>query len=103
MLSRGINMDIKIGKTLDIRFTEQGERRRNFPKSGELKAKVIGIRNSRKNAVVLDTGRRDRRTKRIFNDPSKSKVLTLLIENGDMIPKDIQTGNYKISIKFTVE
>ncbi|MGE4517891.1 MAG: hypothetical protein AB7E04_00100 [Desulfobacteraceae bacterium] len=96
-------MEIKVGRPLDLRFMEHGDKRRGSPKSGELKAKVIGLRNSRKNAVVLDTGLRDRRTKRMFRDPSNSKVVTLLIENGDMIPDDIETGNYKISIKFTKE
>jgi len=96
-------MEIKIGKPLDLRFMEHGEKRRASSRSGELRAKIIGLRNSRKNAVVLDTGLRDRRTKRLFRDPSNSKVITLLIENGDMIPEDIETGNYRISIKFTKE
>jgi hypothetical protein len=94
-------VDIKVGKTLDLRFMEHGEKRRGGPRSGELKGKVIGIRNSRKNAVVLDTGLRDRRSKRMFRDPTNSKVITLLIENGDMIPDDIESGNYKISLKFS--
>ncbi|MCB9481934.1 MAG: hypothetical protein H6680_08980 [Desulfobacteraceae bacterium] len=96
-------MEIKIGKPLDLRLMEQGEKRRGGSRSGELRAKIIGLRNSRKNAVVLDRGLRDRRTKRLFRDPSNSKVITLLIENGNMIPDDIETGNYKISIKFTKE
>jgi|GEM_PF-6497618 hypothetical protein len=93
-------MDIIIGKSLDLRFSEQENKKKNYFEKHELNAQLISCRTSRKRPVVLDTGMHDRRAKRIFKDPSDSKVITLLIENGKLIPDDIEKGNYKISIKF---
>lgn len=46
-------MEIKIGKPLDLRLMEQGEKRRGGSRSGELRAKIIGLRNSRKMPLFL--------------------------------------------------
>lgn len=94
-------MDIRVGRALDLRLLEQSSKVKYTPRSGELKAKVLGNRTSRKTPVVLHRGLRERRANRIFKDPLNSKVITLLIENGEFIPEDIESGNYEVSIKFS--
>ncbi|PID78451.1 MAG: hypothetical protein CSA18_00560 [Deltaproteobacteria bacterium] len=94
-------MEIIIGRTLDTRLRDHGRKIKYNRKTGELKARVIGIRSSRRRTVVLNRGLNDRRGKRLFQDPTNSKVITLLIENADMIPDDIGENNYNVTLKFS--
>lgn len=93
-------MEIIIGKPVDLRLLEQSNKRKSL-KTGEVKANILVSRSSRKSPMVLKKGLRDRRTKRVLKDPDTSRVLTLLIENANFLPEDIETGNYTITLKFT--
>lgn len=96
-------MDIIIGKPVDLRLLEHSRKKKFSGKTGEIRASLLGYRSSRKTAVVLNKGFRDRRANRVFRDPERSRVITLLIEDGDVIPQDIETGNYVITLKFSRE
>jgi len=92
-------MEITIGKQLNLRLLEQAADIQYHHKNGEIEAKVLNIRSSRRAQALLDNNI-DRRSMQYQTDPKNSKIITLMIDNPDGLPPDIINGKYKISIKF---
>lgn len=63
-------------------------------------AKILDIRPARKNRNTgQDESDERRHSSRINVDPSGSTVLVLMINDTNNLPRDIKTGDYKISIR----
>ncbi len=89
-------MEIIIGSTPSLS--------QNFPSkteppspSGFIEAKLLHIRPPRK-GVAGPSGmeRRGKKTK----DPLKGRVLTIMVADGDLLPRDIDSGTYKVYLRF---
>jgi len=65
--------------------------------SGMVEAKLLHVRKPRK-GVAGPSGmeRREKKTQ----DPLKGRVLTLLIPDADTLPKDIDSGSYRVMLRF---
>lgn len=94
-------MDIMVGKNLDLRLFEPQNRPKPKDVNNEVNAKILGMRSSRQLPMYFRDGYMEKRADRVMKDPADSKVITLIVENGDKIPHDIEKGDYLISIKFT--
>jgi hypothetical protein len=67
------------------------------PPSGFIEAKLLHIRPPRK-GVAGPSGmeRRGKKTK----DPLKGRVLTIMVPDGDLLPRDVDSGAYKVYLRF---
>jgi hypothetical protein len=69
--------------------------------SGEfIEAKMLNLRPPRRRKTGTPPGQTERRNQNSTNDPVGGRVMTLLIPNGFAIPKDIESGNYRIFLRF---
>ncbi|MBN1930338.1 MAG: hypothetical protein JW786_01850 [Desulfobacterales bacterium] len=71
--------------------------------TGMIEAKVLNIRPSRKRQRQLQHGTIERRKKKITSDPSGGRVLVLLIPDGYKLPKGIESGNYRVFLRFVLQ
>jgi hypothetical protein len=62
-----------------------------------VEAQLLHIRPPRKG--IAGPSGVERRGKKV-NDPAKGRVLTILVPDADMLPKDIDTRNYKVMLRF---
>ncbi|NLX19754.1 MAG: hypothetical protein GXY53_10825 [Desulfobulbus sp.] len=62
-----------------------------------IEAELLHIRNPRQR-VIGPIGRERRRQPR--HDPFKGKVLTLLIADSALLPRDLDIKNYKVMLRF---
>jgi hypothetical protein len=62
-----------------------------------VEAHLLHIRPPRKG--IAGPSGMERRGKQV-NDPLKGRVLTLLVPNADLLPKDIDTEKYKVILRF---
>jgi hypothetical protein len=89
-------MEIVIGRTQPV-----GRPASKGAVSGEfIEAKMLNLRPPRRKKTGTPPGQRERRNQNSVNDPVGGRVMTLLIPNGFAIPKDIESGNYRIFLRF---
>jgi len=62
-----------------------------------VEAQLLHIRPPRKG--IAGPSGVERRGKKV-NDPQKGRVLTILVPNADLLPKDIETQKYKVMLRF---
>ncbi len=88
-------MEIIIGSTPPL--TPDFPAKQNPPPSGFIEAKLLHVRLPRK-GVAGPSGmeRRGKKTK----DPLKGRVLTLMVADGDLLPRDIDSGAYKVYLRL---
>lgn len=88
-------MEIVIGLTppLAQNFPAKGPTAAN----GFIEAKLLHVRPPRK-GIAGPSGmeRRGKHTK----DPLRGRVLTIMVPDGDMLPRDIDSTNYKVMLRF---
>lgn len=65
--------------------------------SPAIEAQLLHIRPPRKG--IAGPSGVERRGKKV-NDPQKGRVLTILVPDGDQLPKDINTQKYKVILRF---
>ena len=70
-------------------------------KSGFVEAKMLSVREPRSHPGSPPVGQRERRGEKQTGDPINGRVLTLLIPEGYKIPRDIDSDNYRVFIRFT--
>lgn len=72
----------------------------NKPGSGgaPVEAELLNIREPRQR-IVGPLGQE--RRKQFRQDPQKGRVLTLLIPDGTILPKDLDGRKYKVMLRFT--
>jgi hypothetical protein len=65
-----------------------------------LEAKLLDIRKPRKRSGDPPVGQAERRGSGDPADPASGQVLTLLIPEGHRIPRGVESGNYRIYLRF---
>lgn len=65
--------------------------------SNFIEAQLLHIRPPRKG--IAGPSGRERRTKQA-NDPRKGRVLTIMIPDAGLLPSDIETAKYDVSIRL---
>ena len=68
---------------------------------GYFQARVLNVRPPRRRSGPPPDGQKDRRGKKNMSDPRSSRVMVLLIPDGHRLPKDIESGNYRVTMRFT--
>lgn len=72
------------------------------PRENLIDAKVLDIRparRARKNSP--DSWDERRRTGRVNADPNGSTVLVLMVNDAANLPNDLNSGNYRVSLRIT--
>ena len=65
--------------------------------AGTIEAEILNIRKPRQN-IFRPTGKE--RRKQFRQDPVNGRVLTVLVPNGTILPKDIDSRKYKVMLWF---
>jgi hypothetical protein len=71
--------------------------------AGFVEAKVLTVRSTRNRRGVPPAGDRDRRQGGNDYDPAAGRVLMLLVPDGGMIPRDIESNNYRVFVRFAAK
>ena len=67
------------------------------PTAAGVEAELLNIRSPRKR-ITGPKGRE--RRKQFRQDPVSGKVLTILVANGNILPRDLNTRDYKLVLRF---
>ena len=67
------------------------------PTAGAIEAELLDIREPRQN-ISGPSGKERRRQFR--QDPVNGRVLTVLVPNGTVLPKDLDSRKYKVLLRF---
>lgn len=67
------------------------------PSGGPVEAELLHIREPRQR-IIGPLGQERRRQRR--QDPQNGRVLTLLIPDGTILPKDLAISKYKVMLRF---
>jgi hypothetical protein len=65
--------------------------------AGAVEAELLHVREPRQNAI--GPAGKERR-KQFRQDPVKGRVLTLLVPDGTVLPKDLDPKKYKVMLRF---
>ncbi len=89
-------MEIVIGDTSAVGSPTVKEGRTG----GLVEAKVLNIRAPRKRKVNTTVWKDKRRKEKYGHDPGDGRIMVLLVPDGYKIPKDIETREYKVLMRF---
>jgi hypothetical protein len=90
-------MDIVIGPTSSVGTPG----RKGVANGGEaVEAKVLSIRPPRQRSGKPPVGEDERRNGKYQDDPSSGRVMVLLVPEGYKVPRDVESGNYRIFLRF---
>jgi len=70
-------------------------------RGGHIEARVLNIRPTRKRYGKHPGNGKERRGKHQVPDPAGGRVVTLLIPEGYTIPPDLDSGNYRVFLRFS--
>lgn len=94
-------MDILVGKISSVEASEKIDSRlRKAEKENMIEAKMLNIRPPRKRKTKPPKGE-ERRSDNGYKDPGNGRVMVLLIPEGNKIPKEIESGNYRVFLRFS--
>lgn len=94
-------MDILVGKISSVEASEKIDSRlRKAEKENMIEAKMLNIRPPRKRRTKPPKGE-ERRSDNGYKDPGNGRVMVLLIPEGNKIPKEIESGNYRVFLRFS--
>jgi len=65
-----------------------------------VEAKVLYQRPCRKSRGTPPSGQRERRNRRSLADPPNGRVVFLLVPEGNRLPRDLNTGNYRVFLRL---
>jgi hypothetical protein len=65
-----------------------------------IEARVLNVRPPRRRPAGPGTGRVERRNGQPAYDPAAGRVMVLLVPEGYHIPPDIDSGNYRVFLRF---
>ena len=91
-------MDIWVGGTEGARALRSSIEKRSRP-GGFVEAKVLQLRAPRSSAEARP-GKVERRESEQRRDPAGGKVLVLLIPDGSEIPPGLDSGEYRVLLRF---
>ena len=66
-----------------------------------VEAQVLNVRRPRQHRGDPGSGRSDRRDKGDIQDPVSGRVIVLLVPDGYDVPQDLDSGNYRVFLRFT--
>ncbi len=66
-----------------------------------VEAQVLNIRPPRRRREGPKAGQPDRRYRGGGHDPAAGRVVVLMVPDGYNIPKDLESGNYRVFLRFT--
>jgi hypothetical protein len=69
-------------------------------KHGQLEARVLNIRSPRKRPRRKSARPQDRRYRTPEQDIASGRVMVLLVPDGYQIPRDINSGDYRVFVRF---
>ena len=87
-------MEIVIGSMPPLGAADNKPTKRE---NGVIEAQLLHVRPPRKG--IAGPSGAERRGK-ITRDPIKARVLTLMVMDGDELPKDIEKAKYRVSLRF---
>ena len=90
-------MDIVIGRT--SRTTPIKDKTTQVL-PGAVEAKVLNVRPPRGQRATTFDGQNKRSRKSVAQDPAGGRVMVLLVPEGYKIPRDVQTGKYRVFLRF---
>lgn len=90
-------MDIVIGATSPVKMPSQKEAAVHT--GGMIEAQILNVRPPRKSRGI-SSGSGSERRKSNISDPAGSRVMVLLVPDGQRIPQDINSRKYKIMMRF---
>lgn len=90
-------MHIIIGATDPV---DRAGARGELPLGVTVEAKVLQLRPPRKRRGPPPDGQNERRAGMSGQDPEGGRVMVLLIPEGQKLPKDLSSGNYKVFLRF---
>ena len=90
-------MEIVIGRAPSIRSTGRYGPTSNV---NGAEATMLSIRPPRRREGPPPEGRGERRWANTSQDPANGRVITLLIPDGGNIPRDINSGQYRVFLRF---
>ena len=90
-------MDIRVGSI--ARIADRGDSNRS--PAAPVEAKLLAIRAPRRRGEKPPPGveRRDERNKN--QDPAGGKVLVLMIPDGTRLPENLESGEYRVFLRFS--
>jgi hypothetical protein len=65
-----------------------------------VEARMLKVRPARRGGELAPPGDEDRRTIQNAQDPSSGRILTLLVPDDASLPKDVQSGDYRVFLRF---
>lgn len=65
-----------------------------------IEARMLHVRPPRRRRGHVPAGQKDRRGGKNTVDPVGSRVMVLLVPDGFRIPQDIDSGNYRVFVRF---
>ncbi|MFH0724988.1 MAG: hypothetical protein V2B19_01295 [Pseudomonadota bacterium] len=65
-----------------------------------IEARVLNVRPPRRRPAGPGAGRVERRNGQPAYDPAAGRVMVLLVPEGYHIPPDIDSGNYRVFLRF---
>ena len=89
-------MEIIIGSSPQI--SQQLPAKNQPPVVGMVEAKLLHVRKPRKG--IAGPSGMERRQKKT-QDPLKGRVLTMLVADADLLPKDIDDCEYRVMLRFS--
>ena len=69
-------------------------------KHGQLEARILNVRSPRKRPRRKTPRLQDRRYKTPEHDTASGRVMVLLVPEGYQIPGDINSGDYRVFLRF---
>lgn len=90
-------MRIVIGETTRVR--PAGGQRGSDTETAIVEAKLLDIRSPRKRRGNPPDGT-ERREQADPGDPATGRVIVLLIPDGQKVPRGVESGNYRIFLRF---
>ena len=65
-----------------------------------VEARVLNVRPPRRGVADLAGDQEDRRKQSPRQDPAAGRVMVLLVPEGHFMPADIDSGNYRVFLRF---
>ena len=89
-------MEIVIGATRRVGAPGKAP----VPKGNLVEAKVLNVRPPRRRPMGPGAQQVERRHGQTNYDPAAGRVMVLLVPEGYHIPQDIDSGNYRVFLRF---
>ena len=87
-------MEIIVGTISPLK---ENPKEQQYASSRPVEARILNVRPPRKG--IAGPSGMERRGKGV-SDPLRGRVLTIMVPDSEVLPKDIDTANYKVVMRF---